>query len=67
LLHLCGSGKSNKISLTFIEGDGVIFLWFFKVLAKLSDEVAPAIPVFYPAMEQPAMVAQGMPVLDLPE
>ena len=66
LLNLCGSGKSNKISLTFIEGSGVIFLWFFKVSAKLSDEAAPATPVFYPAMEQPGMVAQGMPLMGLP-
>jgi hypothetical protein len=48
LLNLCGSGKSNEITLEFEDGIGAIFLWYFKVSAKLND--SPAASIAFPVM-----------------
>lgn len=44
LLHLHGSGKSNKITYEFVSGYACVFMWYFKVLANLQ----PAAPIAFP-------------------
>ena len=41
-LNLHGNGLTNRITLKFVSGAGVIFLDYFQVHAKIADMPAPA-------------------------